>query len=487
MRGILGCLCTLTAVIALTAVQPAHADVIYNTIPSWNGTSIVGELTGASGQGVGCDPCSTIAETFVAPAGNLSLNSFTFLLGPGNPIFRMELTGFVFAFNGDVQPPNGALTSFGGAVGSPLYLSPTIDYACGSCNPGGVPAGQQLVIGSYPNFTPVTVNVENSGGLTLVAGQEYVLGLTTDNPSGGYLPNSINSYAALADVPILPNNGGGVGVFPNDGANFSELTSQPWWDVSNGTSVAGNQGIPTGGFAYSADFGQKPSSLTITGTISPGVEDLQYKDLVYYLWDGSSWYEGESALTGSCAAGATCNINDSVYYTEPPGYGTPLYVYYTILGFYGDAPPGNCNIYYACNVTYNPDIFMLTNGYYQQFLNISGPDVDGYDFGTAWGTLAGYTWGFQVEDAIASALWNGQSLTSQGLLPQGGNAFFFATTRPGVPSGGIYDFSDPVANGTYNLTATVVDPQTQTQAPEPGTVFLAGGVLVALGLARRKR
>lgn len=468
--------------LAVLLLPAAQADVIYSTFGAWNGSSIVGELSGGEGQGNGCDPCSTIAQTFIAPSGGLSLNSFTFRLTPGNPIFRLEFTGFVYAFSGDVKPPN-TFTTTGGAVGSPLFLSPRIDYSSSEigANP---PFGTTVFHGASGTFTDVTVNVANAGGVKLVAGQSYVLGLTLTDPTGNNWTNSVND-AAIASVGVPPPgtpDGGGVGVMPLNGSSFTALTSNPWWSFAGGQELLGSlTGVPSGDFAYSADFGAAPNSLTISGTITPGVADLQYKELIYELWDGSSWYTGESLLNGTCAFGSTCIFNDTVYYAQPAGYGTFTKMRYSIVGFYGDNAPGNCLTGFACNVTFNPDVFVLTNGLYSTFN--AGPFDCFNNFSAVWGSN-GSPCAFQLEDSIASALFNGQTLGSQGLLPVGTNDFFFpATTVPnGAVSGAIWDFSNPVNNGSFNLTGTLGPLASPT--PEPSTLALMG-VLMAV-LARKR-
>jgi hypothetical protein len=478
MGRISGGLCTLTAALCLTGVQAAQADTVYSNISSWyaSGQPETGELNPGYWY---CPTCTTIAETFVAPAGGLSLNSFSFQLAPNDPIFRMELTPFVFAWSGDVQP--GGITTAGGAVGSDLLSpsQPRIDFSSSEvgANP---PFGTQVFTGTYGQFTEVTANLLPEGGVTLVAGQTYVLGLTLAGPNYG---NNLNG-AAIGSIglnQIIPgsNDGGGVGVMPNDGNDLAALTSQPWWDYVNGSPVAGNAAPPTGQFAYSADFGPVPSNLTLTGTIYAGAQDLQYKDLVYYLSDGTNSYSGETLLDGTCTAGQPggCAFSESVY--MPLGF-TPTSVSYTILGFYGNNAPGNCGAP-PCTVSYLPDVFALTDSSFPAYAFSAVGD----GFWNLWGYYGSFSWGWQFEDAVATAMYNGETLASQGLLPSTPPYYLLSSAGGalnGTLNGSIYDFSSPTLNGSFQLTDSLTE---GSSTPEPSTTAaMLAGLLVLLLAAR---
>src|SRR5690349_5722793 len=92
----------------------AGASVIYDTTPYW------GTIQGRLG-GLGPGGSSTVAETFVAPAGpDVALNDFTFLVEPyPTQIPSLHLRAFVFAWSGPLTGQGGS------ATGAALYMSPS--------------------------------------------------------------------------------------------------------------------------------------------------------------------------------------------------------------------------------------------------------------------------------------------------------------------------------------------------------------------------
>src|SRR6266850_1431238 len=68
-------------------------------------------------------------------------------------------------------------------------------------------------------FSPVTIN---TGNVVLTPGQQYVLFLTTTNQQPQ--ANSSYRYGSVANTAY----NGGQFVFQNNGANFNQLSTNPW-------------------------------------------------------------------------------------------------------------------------------------------------------------------------------------------------------------------------------------------------------------------
>jgi hypothetical protein len=209
--------------------QPAAAaTVVYDTTPYWtNAHAIIG--------GLGPGQSSTQAETFIAPSGaSVSLNDFSFVAQsyyPYGGLAHLQLRAFVFAWSGSLTGKGG------GAVGSPLYLSPSVAFS-----PPAGPSG----------WVPLTASL-GQAGLTLTPGGQYVMGFTLSMPADyaasqgdiefQLVPNRNPSY------PSLPAGVDGYGgaVWLNNGNDFALLNTAPW-------STWGD----TGDLAFTAHFAVVP-------------------------------------------------------------------------------------------------------------------------------------------------------------------------------------------------------------------------------------
>ena len=78
-------------------------------------------------------------------------------------------------------------------------------------------------------FTPVTIN---TGSVVLSPGQQYVVFLTTTNQQPQ--PNAAYKYGALTTNTAIPN---GQFVFMNNGANFSNLSLNPWSNIAEDLAI----------------------------------------------------------------------------------------------------------------------------------------------------------------------------------------------------------------------------------------------------------
>ena len=231
----------------LAVAFPPHtasaASKVFDTTPFW---SPVDAIIGGMGPGTS----STMAETFVAPAGGyVLLNDFSFYAesyyNPNGGQASLHLKAFVYAWSGSLTGQGGA------AVGSPLFLGPSFDFS-----PPSRPNG----------WTPLTAALGGIG-LALTPGDKYVMGITLSDPvdyaaSQGdiefkLVPNRNPNYSEL---PAGVDGYGGA-VWDNNGNDFAALTTSSWdtWgDV--------------GDYAFKADFTVLPEPtpamlLTFIGSI----------------------------------------------------------------------------------------------------------------------------------------------------------------------------------------------------------------------------
>jgi hypothetical protein len=165
---------------------PAKAQNI-DTVSQWNGTSFISSY--------GVTNTATYGQTFTPTSGQTRLSGFTFQLGfASNPIASQA---FVYQWD----------TANSRIIGPALFSSGTINLAAGS------------------GYTPITVN---TGGVTLTAGRQYVLFLSTSNLQGG-APLSSSRWGALTNNTAIPN---GQFVFQNNGPTFANLFTNTWSSIS---------------------------------------------------------------------------------------------------------------------------------------------------------------------------------------------------------------------------------------------------------------
>lgn len=215
MKSYIRCLslCTggvVVAVVMLT-LPCGGTTVIYDTAP-YRSESALG--------GMGPGQSSTIAQTFVAPIGpSVTLNDFSFYAESYYPlnggIANLHLRAFVYAWSGNLTGHGG------GAVGSPLYMSPGFVFS-----PPPRPGG-------WVTLTAII----GGGGLTLTAGQHYVMGFTLSDPadyaaSQGAIEfqtvSARNPYDSPPPIPSGVDFGSGGAVWLNNGNNFAALNTTIW-------------------------------------------------------------------------------------------------------------------------------------------------------------------------------------------------------------------------------------------------------------------
>ena len=224
-------------VAALAACPAAATTVTYDTAPYW---PIVSGILGGMGPG----QSSTVAETFVAPAGTaVTLNNFSFYAESYYPynggIASLYLRPFVFVWSGSLTG-NG-----GGAVGNALYLGSSFLY-----QPPPRPGG----------WVPLTATMPGNG-LTLSAGQHYVMGFTLSYPAdyaasqGDIEFQSVPARNPNYNPPPIPPGvdfGSGGAVWLNNGNNFAALNTTVW-------DTWGDIGV----LAFTAHFTVVPEPCTL--------------------------------------------------------------------------------------------------------------------------------------------------------------------------------------------------------------------------------
>ncbi len=207
--------------------EAARADSVYDTTPSWDGSSAV---IGWGAVQAGDTP--TFGQTFLAPADPSALTDFTFFVSDFNPGSSVTFTASIYSWYGALTAGNGPQ----GSLGPALFTSSPITFL----DDGG--------------FQAVTITT-GPDGVSLDPSGSYVALLTTSDPS------SIASNDASLDVYEFglvgpghaPGGGdGGFNFFNN--ATSAQLDGDPWDSPTD-----------YGDLAWTAHFRSvpEPGSLTL--------------------------------------------------------------------------------------------------------------------------------------------------------------------------------------------------------------------------------
>jgi hypothetical protein len=185
---------TVRSYLAFTVLlaAPVSAQTTIETISFWDGLMQV--------QPFGKPNTATYGQTFVAPASDNVLNSFSFFLRDLGGGADLEFQGYVAAFD----PTIGVSR----IVGSTLFES-------------AVRSGPSTTA----SFTRYDFDV---GGLALTPGSTYVAFLSTSGHFGAIpLDDAIASWGQIQTAVIDPYVNGHF-VFNNNGDDFSQLSTVPW-------------------------------------------------------------------------------------------------------------------------------------------------------------------------------------------------------------------------------------------------------------------
>lgn len=186
-----------------TAVSSAIAgNITWDTTPEWNGTDEMGLF--------GVPNTATYGQTFIAPAGAVALQDFTFLIR-ASANSHLIATPFVMQWSGDLT---GGTPTPGGAVGPTLHL------------------GSTITLDPTPGFEEILVNV---GSVPVTPGNAYVIGMTFATPADFNGSTGDSSWALLPNHTSSPHGGGGFVFFNNlsttsstDEIDPARLTTEPW-------------------------------------------------------------------------------------------------------------------------------------------------------------------------------------------------------------------------------------------------------------------
>jgi hypothetical protein len=198
------------ALLATWSVRARAGTLVYDTIPEWNGTTAI-----ATWGSVQSGYTATVGQTFLAPAGVLTLNSFSFEVTDFTPGSTLSFQAAVYAWSGSLlggNPPQGA-------NGPPLFTSPAMAF---------VDTG---------SFQMVTIN---TGGIALTPGAAYVALLTTSDPGSIAANGNALKLFELGLTGFFvhqPNNGGGGFNFYNN-TSSSQLNTTLWDDFADNGDLA---------------------------------------------------------------------------------------------------------------------------------------------------------------------------------------------------------------------------------------------------------
>ena len=260
----------------LCFAAPALAGTTISTVSSWNGSDSLNTW------GINATP--TYGQTILGNGESLASWTFYMNVDPGET-FR----GAVYTWDGS-------------KAGTQLFVSGDMTAPAGS------------------GFRAVTFNVP--GGVTLAAGQEYVLFATTvfSTQSLGFVDNGSQIWGGITTGTNPGDYADGEYVYTNDG-NPADLTTVGW---------DGNHGYLDGqDVAFSAQFGPAvgAASRVAVCTAQP-VQRLdgsqgRFADVEYGFWlahkddSGSPYYQSTPAIYVE-GFGSMCQISDVVTYGGDP-------------------------------------------------------------------------------------------------------------------------------------------------------------------------
>ncbi len=217
----------LLAFICPYVSKQAAASIIFDTTPSWNGASSLGQW---GPQGINAS--ATFGETFVAPDNDDYLQSFTFYL-KGDQQLQPTITyqADVFAWKNQLRGGRSPQ----GAIGAALFTITDLKFT------------------DNGTFQPVSID---TGGTKLTPGDGYVVLFTTSDPTSVADNAGTDPIFLFGDTQLahVANDGGGGAAFDNN-ASYASLNAQSWDD-----------GTDEGDLAWKAVFTAtvpEPSSLIL--------------------------------------------------------------------------------------------------------------------------------------------------------------------------------------------------------------------------------
>ncbi|MCB1100152.1 MAG: PEP-CTERM sorting domain-containing protein [Verrucomicrobiae bacterium] len=184
---------TIIASIAVLLPSISFAEISINTFPSWDGTTSVGSF--------GEPNTATYGQTFLAPATDPVMTSFTFVMNDFLNSDFVDFEAHVYAWDGTK------------ATGAALFSSGTLV----STNNAGT-----------DGFEYITVN---TGSLALVPNSSYVAFFSASN----YF-DSIDGTSSWGLLTSDEYPDGGF-VYSNNGSDFGQLTTNDW-STFGGTDLA---------------------------------------------------------------------------------------------------------------------------------------------------------------------------------------------------------------------------------------------------------
>jgi hypothetical protein len=244
---------------------------------------------------------ATFGQTVTVPAGDTSLDSFTFYVRlPTGLVFRGE----VYAWQ--ATPPSASCldpSACGHATGTALWESGATQTTCNTPSPPGPPPCNKF------GFEPITFN---TGGIPVTPGAQYVLFATIskDYAANGPPPTGGKGTGAWGFIPFSngnPTNSGnayqaGGLVFLNNGNDTSQWTTTTTWGNEDGID-----------FAFKASFSSPDNDLALTQPSDLTVDATSPAGAVVTYTNPAASDETHSTVTVNCvpASGSTLAIGDT--------------------------------------------------------------------------------------------------------------------------------------------------------------------------------
>ncbi|PWK71539.1 autotransporter outer membrane beta-barrel domain-containing protein [Aminobacter sp. AP02] len=227
------------ALFSISGVAQAQTYEVIDTRPEWNGTSFISSF--------GVPNTATYGQTITPTSAQTRLHEFTFYLSHTSAT-APQTQAFVYEWN----PSTNRI------VGSALYQSDVFTAPSGAA------------------YSPVTIT---TGGVTLVAGTQYVVFLTTSTVASQ--ANGSYKWGALTTNSYYS---GGRFVFFNNSTNFSQLSSSMWSEIQQDLAFLMTFGLARPDYGTLNQNQQAAANSLLSyfdahDTLPPAFADLSAEDL----------------------------------------------------------------------------------------------------------------------------------------------------------------------------------------------------------------
>ena len=325
---------------------------------------------------------------------------------------------------------------------------------------------------TWTNNSSNTVNIRNSAAASDTATGNVVL--TFNNTSTGQISNSGGFSDGTSGFSLgLVVDSSGTGAVSINGGTYSGGTT-----VKRGLLIQSGSSQGTGAVTLGNNTGSDTATFRLnTSTVQTSGLNVQSgntgSNVLQFAASAAGGWDGDIQLANALSVQVR-GSNTTTFSGDLTGSGSLTKEVYAASAGNGGTLEMSGNLTYTGNTTINAGVFQLASAASMTFF-IGGDGVNNTLNGTATVALDG-TFIFNLTNAVALDGNSWQIVDVDGLSETYGSNFNVAgfTGDNGVWTGGGYTFTQADGLLTYAV-------------PEPGSLVLAAGGVVMLGLRRRRK